>query len=803
MKYIESNCSIELSVRELCARAFLSGDLDKRPHSSLDAMRVGAEIHKKIQNEAGATYSPEVQLVNTFSYDGIYYTVSGRADGVIRTADGFIIDEIKSVRGFDFLAPPRDIFVAQMKCYAYFLACREELGTIGGRISYVNSENGKIKYFNYRYSFEELRLWYRDVISRISTTAKFIKHRQEELLPVARNAVFPYGELREGQELMIREWYGSIKRGERFFACAPTGIGKTMSALYPAVRALGADMADKIFYLTAKSSTRREAYRAAGMIFEAGTHLRTVVLSAKEQVCLCAARISGKSGDICNGRECEFARGYYDRAQQAVFELLSRQGGFTRRIINEVALKYRVCPYELSLDLSEYCDIIICDYNYVFDPTVYLRRYFGEMGERGRYLFLVDEAHNLPDRARDMYSATLRRSQFERIYAHIDPEQKDIDLVFERMIMALRASRRLCKDNLVKTEHGEERGFYMNSSLPEGIMSELENFRQECDKWLRKNKESHLAPEIENLLSEVRRYLTVCEYFDERFLFYIEISGGDTLFKVYCLDPSYIMDVLQNRAVATALFSATLAPMDYFTDVLGGGDKANAISLPSPFDTDNLCVAVAGYLSTRYEDRKKNINRYVSAIAASICARAGNYIVYFPSYEVLRDVSAAFVKKYPDVKIIAQRRDMSAKEREEFIDSFKEDTGKLRIGFCVLGGSFGEGIDLPGSRLIGTVIFGVGLPGLSNEKNIIKEHFDTRDNCGYDYAYTFPGMNNVLQAAGRVIRREEDRGIVVLVDDRYTEEKYRTLFPEHWKNIKYATNASFLAESVKNFWEKV
>ena len=649
MRYIESNCSIELSVRELCARAFLSGDLDKRSYGAVDAMRAGAEIHKKVQNDAGANYTPEVQLVNTFAYDGIYYTVSGRADGVIRTDDGFIVDEIKSVRGFDFLAPPRDIFVAQMKCYAYFLACREEMPTVCGRITYVNSDNGKIKYFNYRYTFEELRAWYVNIISGISHIAKFIKHRQQEILPSAENAVFPYGELREGQELMIREWYASIKRGERFFACAPTGIGKTMSALYPAVRALGADMADKIFYLTAKSSTRREAYRAAGRLFEAGAHLRTVVLSAKEQVCLCGARISGKSRDKCNGKECEFARGYYDRAQQAVFELLSRQSGFTRRIINETALKYRVCPYELSLDLSEYCDIIICDYNYVFDPSVYLRRYFGEMGERGRYIFLVDEAHNLPDRARDMYSATLCRSSFEKIYAHIEPSQKDIDIVFEKMILAFRASRRLCRDNRVKTEQGEERGFYMNSSLPQSIMNELEKFRRDCEAWLKKNKESHLAPDIEKLLSEVRRYLTVCEYFDDRFLFYIEVSGGDTRFKIYCLDPSYIMDVLQNRAVATAFFSATLTPMDYFTDVLGGSQKANAMLLPSPFDTENLCVCVAGYLSTRYEDRKKNINRYVSAIAASVCAKAGNYIVYFPSYEVLEDVSAAFEKKYPEV----------------------------------------------------------------------------------------------------------------------------------------------------------
>ena len=294
--------------------------------------------------------------------------------------------------------------------------------------------------------------------------------------------------------------------------------------------------------------------------------------------------------------------------------------------------------------------------------------------------------------------------------------------------------------------------------------------------------------------------MTVCEYFDERFLFYIEIFGGDIHIKVYCLDPSHIMNVIHNRAVSSILFSATLAPSEYFTDVLGGGKNARAIALPSPFESENLCVAVADYLSVRYEDRRKNSARYASAIAAVASAKAGNYIVYFPSYDMLNSVSSAFAAKYPKVKLILQRPDMTQKERESFLESFKDDSGRLRIGFCVLGGLFSEGIDLPGSRLIGTVIFGVGLPGLSNEKNIIRDYFEVRNGSGYDYAYTYPGMNNVLQAAGRVIRQSEDRGVVVLIDDRYAEEKYRELFPEHWKSTKYARNAASLAEIVRNFW---
>ena len=765
-------------------------------------MQIGAEIHRRIQKDAGAKYTPEVALNNTTMHGGIYYTVSGRADGVIRKLGRVTVDEIKSVKPFDFFAPPKEIFVAQMKCYAYFLACREELERIGGRLTYVNSDNGKIKYFDYEFHIDDLRLWYKSLIMKISRAAGFMKHRVEEILPSAENAAFPYGELREGQEIMIREGYRAMKRGERLFVQAPTGTGKTISSLYPAVRALGAGYADKIFYLTAKSSTRREAYRAAGKIFEGGAHLRTAVITAKEQVCLCGAKITGTREDLCDPESCEFARGYYDRVDDAVFELLSRQNGFTRQIIREVALKHRICPYELSLDLSEYCDIIICDYNYVFDPMVYFRRYFAESAEKGKYIFLLDEAHNLADRARDMYSATLTLSAFEAVYARIDLADREINECFERMIGVLRALKRLCRDDLVKTADGEERGFYLSSALPASLSSELDSFKCRAEAWLKKNEEAQISAQIDRLLYDVRRYLAICEYFDERFLFYIQIAGGDTMLKVYCLDPSHILDVIQARAVSTVLFSATLSPEDYFIDVLGGGKSSSHIALPSPFDRDNLCIAVADYLSVRYEDRKKNALRYATAIAAAVSAKAGNYIVYFPSYDVLESVSAAFMKKYPDVQTVVQTRNMTQKEKEEFLDSFKEDTGRLRVGFCVLGGSFSEGVDLPGSRLIGAVILGVGLPGLSNEKNIIKDYFEMRNGCGYDYAYTFPGMNNVLQAAGRVIRRDEDRGIVVLIDDRYAEEKYRRLFPEHWGDVKYAGNASSLAEISRRFWNK-
>ncbi len=787
---------------ELCERVFGGGSADVGGGAATGRSRLTPDIYARVRGTAQIKYRAQEALVNTFALDGIYYTVSAEADGVLEVDGELIIDEIRKVRDFDFAMPPREIFVARMKCCAYFLACREDMAYVRARMSYVHAESGKIKQFKYEYHTDDLRAWYVTLLKKISRAAKFQKDRVENVLPSAANVAFPYSELREGQEIMIRETYRAIKQGRRLFLNAPTGTGKTMSALYPAVRALGAGMADRIFYLTAKASTRREAYRAAGKLFEAGAKLRTVVLTAKEFMCPMRVSPAGPLMSGCDRKKCELAKGYYERSENAVFELLSRQNGFTPQLISEVAKKYRICPYELSLDLSEYCDIIICDYNYVFDPAVYLRRYFSEDGERGRYIFLFDEAHNLPDRARDMYSATVRRSEFERAYSKIDPSLRELDEAFEAAIIALRTKKRLCKDSLVRTADGEERGFYMSSSLPRELVDELDGFRRKVDRWLKKNADVFSDPSLDRLLENIRRFCTVSEYFDKRFLFYIEISGGDMIFKIYCLDPSDIANTVQKRAVSSVMFSATLTPSEYFVDILGGGKGAKYVSIPSPYDGNRLLVISAGYISTKYEDRAENVRKYANIIAATASAKAGNYIVYFPSYQMLRDVSEAFVKKYPKVSVIIQSPNMSGAEREEFLSRFKEDSGTLRIGFCVLGGSFAEGIDLPGSRLIGTVIFGVGLPGLSNENNIIRDYYDVQNGEGYDYSYTYPGMNNVLQAVGRVIRQAEDRGVAVLVDDRYLTEKYKMLYPEHWTNLDMAEDVHQLAEKIKNFWNK-
>lgn len=798
-------------MEELCALAVRCGDLDALPFEIPERRADDKELYYRIQSEAGAYYNPNFELSNTVERNGIYFTVSSLADGIIRKESGAVVDKIKTVKGREAYFPPDLMTLAMLKCSAYFFCVKEDLPFVKARVSCYDEKNKKFRYFNYRFARVELMSFYFSLLDKILWRARIAEERETEALSSAKNAVFPYADLREGQEWMIKDCYSAIKQGKRIFVEAPTGIGKTISALFPAVRALGKGYCDKIFYLTPKTAAGREAFSASAKLFGAGVKLRTVTISAKEQICPCRNGVKN-AVNPCSSDVCEYSRGYYDRVDDALKYMTDGYNGYSRSLILETARKFRVCPYELSLDLSELCDVIICDYNYVFDPLVYLRRYFGSRRRKGgdgndeKYVFLIDEAHNLADRARDAYSAELRSSAFENAVSELDAcgtwgdEPKKMT---EPVISALRSLKRLCKDTLTKDENGNDRGFYVSSSPYEKLDGTLEIFAKKCGQWLRKNENSPAYGVMQPLYSAVSGYLKIREFFDVNFRFYVEISDGDTLVKTYCLNPSDVLGSLLCRASAAVMFSATLTPTEYFCDVLGGGKNARRLSLPSPFSTENLCVAVADYVNTRYDGRKDNAKTFAEVIAATVSARKGNYIAYFPSYQCLEQTYRAFVKKYPQVETVVQKKYMNPSEREEFLSGFKADADKIRVGFCVLGGVFSEGVDLPGSRLIGSVIFGVGLPGLSNERNMIREYFDGKsgDETGYDYAYTYPGMNNVLQAAGRVIRTEDDVGVVVLADDRYASAKYRALFPKHWQGVQYAGNASSLAEIMRRFWK--
>ncbi|MBR7181617.1 MAG: ATP-dependent DNA helicase [Clostridia bacterium] len=793
MRYNSELATIELSVSELCALAHRSGHLDaRRPR------RIGRQARAVCYAEVFAAPRTELLLLrNTTVYHGISYTVEGIADAVVQEGTSFCVEAEKKRR-----TTQSDLF-SQLRCYAYFLSAVHHLTRVSTCIRAADATTGEVRERRTEMSADQLYNFYISLLERVEPLARQEILRREERIPSVQSVGFPYPHPREGQTELAETTFRAIRKGQRLFAEAPTGIGKTVSTLYPAVKALGMGLCERIFYLTPKASTRREAYAAAGKLFAAGARLRTVVLHAKEQMCLCEGGPRQGGTSRCNPERCPYACGYYDRSQTAVLELLSKGNGFPRTSILEAGKRHRVCPYELSLDLSEFCEIIICDYNYAFSPDVYLRRYFdAEEGERGSYVFLIDEAHNLPDRARDMYSMRLVAKPFAELYACIDPEADGaLEQTLGAFLTGFGRLGELCTENRTKSGEGLVSGYYLNRAPLSAFADLVRKTEATLTAFLHTAPEHALAERLTELSGELRRYLLLNEYYDEHFLTYIELVEGEVSVQLFCLDPSAVLNAAMNRARSAILFSATFTPLDYFADVLGGGKRAVQLQLPSPYDPDRLCVTVMPGVSTRYEDRDKSYRRVATMIAASVSAKAGNYMVYFPSYDYMEKVLERFTEKYPKVPYLAQRRGMTPAEQAEFFEFFKEDEGKLRVGFCILGGSFSEGIDLPGNRLIGVVVVGTGLPGLSNERNILRDYYENKCERGYDYAYTFPGMNRVLQAAGRVIRRESDRGIVVLIDGRYAEEPYLSLYPAHWKSITVAGDAASLAHRLQLFWQ--
>lgn len=840
MYYNPKEDKIELSVRELCALAFESGDLDTRSfaQSRYEAAHVGREIHQKLQSAWGEDYHSEVPLRHECRLDDVTFSISGRADGVFYNnfSQECVVEEIKTsfrpiMYGLDMEMYHADM--AQLACYGYFFAFLKSLDKVTLRMTYVCTSDGEIHYQDAVMSVEQLRNTVIAVLNMILPRARDLRDREMLLRPKAKKAVFPYAHLRPEQGDMIRELWRDMRHRETVFAQAPTGIGKTISTLYPAVRCFGEGRCDKIFYLTAKSATRREAVGAVEKMIEAGTPVRAVVIAAREPMCLCkdAKAADGRLTRFCNPDMCPYAKGYYDRIENVIEDMVSQEGAvYTPRAVMAAAEAGRVCPYELSLDLSERCEIIICDYNYVFSPSVYLKRYFSEgIPETAghRYVFLVDEAHNLPDRARDLYSSSLALSELEKLQDVLNQYEQSClearrDMIFpeedgrrgdkEISAMALddlmgdmRRAALVCRENLYEGMDGIKRGAELRREAPIVLLETVELLCKKYDAWLRRNSLHPMYTTVDSLVSLLKNFRMAGGYYDKHYATLTEVDGDDVRVSLVCLDPASILKPILKKAVSRVLFSATLTPQDYFSDILGGDKNSVCVAFDSPFPPERLCVAVASQISMRQEDRQKAVRKVVSYIAATVSARKGNYLVYFPSYDYLEKVRAAFEQKYPKVRLLVQRQGMTAAERDAFISAFTESDGGLQIGFCVLGGSFSEGVDLPGNSLIGVMVLGVGIPALSSLRNIMREYYDERGEgeetrTGYAYAYTYPGMNRVLQAAGRVIRRPEDKGVVVLLDDRFAAPPYTSLYPEHWQNMRVVEDPMSLKEQLQAFW---
>ena len=778
--------TISLSVRSLVEFVLRSGSIDSR-FSGADRALEGTRIHRKLQKAGGENYQAEVVMKATRVVDDIAYLLEGRADGIITEESGIVIDEIKTTA-----APTEQLTEdfnplhwAQAKCYAAFYCSDNHLETITVQLTYYQIDTDEIVRHRQKFTAAGLETFLLETLRLYTPWAKL----SGEWKPL-RNAslqalTFPYSNYREGQYRLAGAVYRTIAAQGRLFAGAPTGIGKTVSTLFPALKAMGEGYGERIFYLTAKTITRQSAEDALERMRIAGGdnwQLKTITLTAKDKVCLLDER-------NCTPEACPYADGYYDRINSALYTFLQQQNRFTREDIQTYAKENKLCPFELALDLTLFCDCIICDYNYLFYPVVSLQRFFTSGGD---YVFLIDEAHNLVDRARDMYSAAVKKSDFYSV-------KKVLGKTPRKLVNALKKVNDRFIDLRHQCEDAESRQL-VQAEYPDDFVKSISKFVAAAEKWLDEHREGELHAQILQLYFDARFFIRIAELYDEHFTTLISAFGNEVQLQLLCLDAAPFLDASMALGRASVLFSATLSPTDYFIQTLGGGEDAKCITLQSPFPNENVCLLVADKISTKYADRTKTLPDVCDMIAAAVMAKEGNYLVFAPSYQYMQDVSDAFSERYPQIAVCRQESGMNESAREDFLAQFDTESGNTLVGFCVLGGIFSEGIDLKGERLIGSIIVGVGLPQIGPEQDALRDYYAATQGLGFEYAYQFPGMNKVLQAAGRVIRTETDKGVILLIDSRYSTSRYRSLFPPHWAGAKSVNNAAQVVNELKNFW---
>lgn len=755
---------VRLSVRELVEYVYSSGSIDSGFRSST-TLTDGIKAHQQIQKGYGEQDQKEVYFKMELPVEGILFQMDGRCDGLLRKEDEVTIDEIKSTsRPLDEIsADTHPVHWAQARFYAYMAAKELDLKKVNVQLTYVQKETNEQRQFIETKTVTELSEFVIEVCSNYAPyAAKKIEHRTLRNKSI-KSLEFPFATYRPGQRKLAGAVYKSIADEKNLFAKAPTGIGKTISTTFPAVKAIGEDHINRLFYLTAKTITREAAEEAFSLMHKNGLHLNTVTITAKDKICF-------QEETRCDQDHCPFADGYYDRINEAVLDIMTNETMMNRQTIEHYARKHQVCPFEFSLDVAyAAADAIICDYNYVFDPKVSLKRFFEE--EKKQTVLLVDEAHNLVDRAREMYSADLFKSAFlqiKRDYKNSHPALASAAKAINDTLLSMKKEILSGEAETVRKEH------------PDQLVEMLETFIDQAERELMRSQNGEAVKTLLELYFAAQAFNRIANLYNDRFVTYIEIEKSEVHIKLFCLDPSELLRQAGRNYRAKIYFSATLTPADYFLDLLGGGSEDYTVTIPSPFSPDQTDVVIHP-LSTKYKDRERTVVRLTELIQQYVTGREGNYLVFFPSYQYMKMVVERFLEEDLHVETIIQGSGMAEAEREAFLSTFQADRGKTLVGFAVLGGIFSEGIDLKGDRLTGVIIVGVGLPQLGLERNIIKDYFQSIGKNGYDYAYLFPGMNKVLQAGGRLIRSETDQGLIVLVDDRYLQRKYQALLPQEWK----------------------
>lgn len=776
---------IRISVRNLVEFIFRSGDIDNRigKGAQKEAMQEGSRMHRKIQGRMGMEYRAEVPLKLEVPQEQYVLALEGRADGIITNADGVIVDEIKCMYT-DVTRFEEPIFVhkAQAMCYAYIYALQNGLDQISVQLTYCDLDTEEICRFEEAFSFFWLERWFQDMMEayRKWTDFQFAWRKIRQTSIQTLEFPFPY---REGQYKLVGDVYRTIHRKKILFIQAPTGTGKTISTLFPAIRAVGENLGDKIFYLTAKTITRTVAKDTCDLLKAKGYRGKVIVLTAKEKMCPCEEM-------DCNPSNCLRAKGHYDRVNDAVYDLITTEEDFTRERMLAQAEKYQVCPFEMSLDASLYADIIICDYNYVFDPNVYLKRFFSEE-EKGDYIFLVDEAHNLVERGREMYSAVLVKEEILTVKKLVRGKDRKLEAALEKCNRQMLEWKRECETYTIY----ESIGAFAFSLMR--LMSLLDIF-------LQSRGEMPERKEVTEFYLNLRHFMNMFERVDENYVLYSDFDETDRFcLHLYCVNPSVNLQECLERGKSTIFFSATLLPVNYYKNLLSSKKDNYAVYADSAFREEQRLLFIGRDVSSLYTRRTLGeFHRIVLYIQQVLRAKKGNYLIFFPSYRFMEDVYEQFLAvNEQEADCMMQSGNMNEADREEFIQEFSNPRGKSLAAFCVLGGIFSEGIDLKEDLLIGVLIVGTGLPQICNQREILREYYQEENGQGFDYAYQYPGMNKVLQAAGRVIRTASDRGIIGLLDDRFLRSDYRLLFPREWSQYEVHTLDS-LPGALEAFWKK-
>lgn len=780
--------TIRISVRNLVEFILREGDIDNRTSGSMekDAMQQGSRLHRKIQKQMGSGYQAEVPLKYLYPCERFVLQVEGRADGILEEEQGVAIDEIKGVmRDLDHIEKPIGVHLAQAKCYAFFYGKQNHLKQIGVQMTYCNLETEEIKRFREVYTVAELEEWFQELAHAYEKWALYQIEWREIRNHSIRRTEFPFP-YREGQRNLVSSVYRTILRKKKLFIQAPTGVGKTMATIFPAVRAVGEELGEKIFYLTAKTITRTVAEQAFDTLRETGLRYKAITLTAKEKICFCET-------PECNPEACPYAKGHYDRVNDAVFDLLKREEKMTREVLEIQAEKFCVCPFEMSLDVALWVDAVICDYNYVFDPNAHLKRFFSE-GGNGEYLFLIDEAHNLVERGREMYSASIYKEDLLLIRRLVKTDAPKLAKRLEECNKQFFELKKECETYQIQESVSHIALKFMN------VMGEMERYLEECEHGEKREQ-------ILDFYFQVRDFLSIYEGIDENYVIYTELeSGGRFLLKLLCVNPSVNLQKYLEQGNSTIFFSATFLPIHYYKKLLSTKTDDYAIYAESVFPEKNRLLLFGRDVSTKYTMRTADMyERFAKYILQMALGKEGNYMAFFPSYRLMESVYQSFQKQVEQsqnetIECVLQSQFMGEEAREIFLENFEEEREGTLVGFCVMGGIFSEGIDLTADKLIGAAIVGTGIPQVCTERELIRQYFEKDGMSGFDFAYLYPGMNKVLQSAGRVIRTEEDKGVLLLLDDRFFGRQYREIFPREWSKYQVC-NLDEVAEATEKFWK--